>query len=42
MDPAHKSPPVVSLLGIHLACVKLQVTRWRLYIVLNPLSMRAP
>ena len=35
-------PPVVSLLGVHLSCVKLQVTRGRLYIALDPMSMCAP
>ena len=34
-------PPVVSSLGTHLTCVKLQVARWGLYMVLDPLSMCA-
>ena len=29
-----------SSLGTHLTRVKLQVPRWRLYMVLDPLSMR--
>ena len=34
-------PPVVSFLRTHLTCVKLQVLRWRLYMVLDPMSMGA-
>ena len=33
-------PPVVSLLRTHLTLVKLQVPRWRLYMILDPMSMR--
>ena len=35
-------PPVLFLLGTHLTRVKLWVTRWRVYIVVDPLSMRTP
>ena len=34
-------PPVVSFLRTHLTRVKLQVTRWRLYIVLDLMPMHA-
>ena len=33
--------PVVPFLKTHLTHVKLQVPRWRPYIVLDPISMRA-
>ena len=33
--------PAVSLMGTHLGRVQLQVTRWRLYGVLDPLPMCA-
>ena len=38
---SHETNFVHVFFGIHLTHVRLQVTRWRLYIVLDPLSMRA-